>query len=111
QAETVVRRGVEVANAQLPGGGDRRLRLGVGDFPIEVAQLRAAQGEVAQGGASFRQRTLGDGDHLTRTYDVSRGQGPYSAQRLPRAGRDTIAAAGAPRFPPAPGARARAHQA
>ena len=70
-----MRRGVEVANAELPGGVDRRLRLGVGDFAVEVAELRAAEGELAQDGASVRQLALGDGAHLTRTYDVSRWTG------------------------------------
>ena len=54
---------IEVANPELPGGIDRRLRVGVTDLAVQVAELCAAEGELAQGGASVRDPALGDDGH------------------------------------------------
>jgi hypothetical protein len=58
-----VRRGIEVANAEPPVGIDRRPRVSVADLAVQVAELRAAERDLAQGGASLRESALVNDDH------------------------------------------------
>lgn len=51
EAETVVRGGVEVADAARPGGVDRVVRLLVGDLGVQVADAGGAEGQRADGDA------------------------------------------------------------
>ena len=57
--EPVVRRGVEIAHAELPGRIDRRPRVVVGYLAVEVAELGAAERELAEGVAPFGSRRCG----------------------------------------------------
>ena len=57
QAESVVRRGVEVADAGVPGRLDRGVRLVVGRLAEQVAELRGAESEFGQGQAGPQRAT------------------------------------------------------
>ena len=57
QTESVVRRGVEVADAGVPGRVDRGPRLVVGRLAEQVAQLRGAEAEFGHGQAGPQRAT------------------------------------------------------
>src|SRR5690606_17439091 len=43
ETETVVRRGIEVADAEIPGGRERRVRLRIIDRSEQVSEFRASE--------------------------------------------------------------------
>ena len=68
QAEAVERRGVVVAHPGLPGAGQERVGLGVGDRPVEVAERRRSEAEFREAQAAGAVAVPGPGiqGHVAR---------------------------------------------
>lgn len=63
EATGVERRGIEVADAERPGGGDGPGRVTVGDRTMEVADLRTTEPEHRQFGRGAAQLPRVGGSH------------------------------------------------
>src|SRR5580704_2996476 len=86
KAESVVRSRVEVADAERPGGVDRLARLLLGDLTVEVAELGAAERELAElqcgagkpAGRDHRRSDICDGCGASRVAHPRRARGRMS---------------------------------